>query len=245
MVLSKFKNVSLLCSSLMLLIIAAFQSCTLVKNSAKQELSDGYYTKITTTGNSKVYIDVTEETIAIYPTQKHASFRTIDTTLPTLTYSSISDVMGTYDFVLSKNSLDVDFITMPLKYRWAQQAMPPQLNANLNGAFYLGFRNDRYKINYIANPIRKAERYINHFGYSVGVFTGIGNTAMNAATTGNSMLQDYDGIVWSKGIAAIVGVNFFTIGLALGFDNLMDHNRTIWLYESKPWVGVAVGLNLN
>lgn len=240
-----FKNFSVQCSSLMFIITVAFQSCSLVQKTAKQELSDGYYTKIKAKKNTQVYIDVVDGTIAIYPTQKHASIRIIDTSLPVLTYAPMSDVMGKHDFVLSKNSFDVDFITMPLKYRWAQQAMPPQLNANLNGALYLGFRNDRYKINYSANPLRKAERQINHLGFSLGVFTGIGKTTMSAATTGSSMLKDYDGIVWSKGIAGIVGVNFFTVGVAVGFDNLMDHNRTIWLYESKPWIGLAFGLNLN
>lgn len=51
--------------------------------------------------------------------------------------------------------------------------------------------------------------------------------------------------MWSKGIAGIVAINGFTVGLTFGFDKLLDKNRTVWIYEEKPWFGLAVGLNLN
>ena len=85
----------------------------------------------------------------------------------------------------------------------------------------------------------------NHFGFSFGVFTGFGNTFMSPTNTNNILQQEYDGIVWSKGVAGILAVNNFTLGLAFGFDNLLDKNHSNWNYKNKPWVGLAFGLNLN
>ncbi|MGL6268762.1 MAG: hypothetical protein ACRC2O_12600 [Chitinophagaceae bacterium] len=76
-------------------------------------------------------------------------------------------------------------------------------------------------------------------------FTGLGNTFMSPTNTNNTLLQEYDGIVWSKGLAGILAINNFTVGLALGFDYLVDKNRSIWIYQNKPWLGLAFGLNLN
>jgi hypothetical protein len=68
---------------------------------------------------------------------------------------------------------------------------------------------------------------------------------MNPWVTENQITQEYDGVVWSKGIAGIIGIDNFTIGLALGWDHLLDKNKNYWIYQGKPWLGLAFGLNLN
>jgi hypothetical protein len=35
-----------------------------------------------------------------------------------------------------------------------------------------------------------------------------------------------------------------TLGLSLGFDNLLDPNEHIWAYQQKPWIGLMLGINL-
>ena len=42
-----------------------------------------------------------------------------------------------------------------------------------------------------------------------------------------------------------INFNNITAGLALGFDNLLDKNKKIWIYENKYWIGLTFGLNLN
>ena len=68
---------------------------------------------------------------------------------------------------------------------------------------------------------------------------------MNPSVTNNQITTEYDGLVSSKGLAGIIGINNFTIGLALGYDNLLDANKKKWIYQGKPWIGLAFGLNLN
>jgi hypothetical protein len=100
-------------------------------------------------------------------------------------------------------------------------------------------------VNYIANPLSKSDRIVNHFGFSLGAFAGLGNTFMSPTNTNNLLQKEYDGILWSRGLAGFLAINNFTVGLALGFDRLLDKNHTIWIYQNKPWLGLAFGLNLN
>lgn len=217
----------------------------MLQKSAKQDLSDGFYKKKSNSENSKVYVDVVDETIRIQLTKKGFNEIVIDTLQTCELYQPEIKIKEKSNFSLIKNSFDIDFLTIPLKLRSAEKDVPPQLNANLNGAVYFGYRTDIYKINYTQNPLKTAMRQTNHFGYSIGLFTGFGNTSMSPTNSNNILKQEYDGVVWSKGIAGIIGINNITMGLTFGFDNLLDKNRTIWIYENKPWLGLAFGLNLN
>lgn len=230
---------------LFFLVLLFFSSCALFRKTAKQELSEGFYTKKSPSNKSRVYVNVLEEAIYLYPTIKQDNVRIIDTLNPSETYLPKLQTGGKIDFKLSQTSFDIDFFTIPFKLRFAENEVPPQLNANINGAVYVGCRRDIYKIKYHTNPLKMNTRKTNHFGYSLGFFTGFGNTFMSPTNTNAVLQQEYDGIVWGKGIAGIIGINHFTIGLTLGFDNLLDKNKSIWIYESRPWLGLAFGLNLN
>ena len=142
-------------------------------------------------------------------------------------------------------SFDLDFLTIPFKYRPQTDYMPQQFNTNLNGVIYIGYRNDIYNVSYKKTPIKTFIRKTTHYGFSYGLFIGFGGTAMNPWVTNNQIAFEYDGVVWSKGIAAIIGIDNFSIGLAVGADNLLDHNKSYWIYQDKPWFGLAFGLNLN
>lgn len=147
---------------------------------------------------------------------------------------------------LFKPSLDIDILTALFKVRpQVKNFLPTQLTANFNGNIYVGHRTDIYQIHYKKNPLDIYKRQINHFGFSGGLFLGLGNTAMNSSTTNNLISTEYDGIILQKGIAGIVAVNKLTIGVSIGFDNLLDKNSNTWIYENKPWFGLMLGLNLN
>jgi hypothetical protein len=147
---------------------------------------------------------------------------------------------------LIKPSLDIDILTALFKVRpQVKNVLPQQLSAIFNGNIYVGHRTDIYQIHYNKNSLDIYKRQINHLGFSGGLFFGLGNTAMNASTTNNSILTEYDGLTLQKGIAGIVAVNKLTIGVSIGFDKLLDKNNTTWIYQNKPWFGLMLGLNLN
>ena len=220
-------------------------SCSVMKKTAKKELIDDYYTQKTNKEKQQVYADIIDDTVRIYATKQIKNVLKVDTTQTPKVFLPLQNNKDNLGFLLSKTSLDIDFLTIPLKYRFSKKNVQPQLNTNLNGALYLGYRTDRYFITYKSNPLQKSERKTTHIGYSVGIFSGFGNTLMSPTNTNDKLLQEYDGLIWSKGIAAIFGVNSFTVGLSIGYDNLMDRNKNIWIYENEPWLGLAFGLNLN
>ena len=147
--------------------------------------------------------------------------------------------------VFYKRTFDLDFLTVPFKFRPERMTMPAQLNANVNGNFFIGFRYDQYKIKYKTTFIGSHKRQINHFGYSIGLFNGLGATAMNPWVTNDKISVEYDGVVFMKGVAVLLGIDNLNFGIAVGVDHLMDKNRKHWIYQGCPWIGLTLGLNLN
>ena len=68
---------------------------------------------------------------------------------------------------------------------------------------------------------------------------------MNAWVTDNQISYEYDGAVWNMGFAGVIGINRARMGFTLGWDHLPDNNKEYWVYQGQPWLGIAIGLNLN
>jgi hypothetical protein len=221
--------------------------CSVFRENSKYNFTDGRYKSTDVNKISRtVYVDYEGETIVVYPLRKTATGDAIDTAhQKPLMLGTIPPVDGPANYRFRQNSLDVDFLTIPFKHRFRIGEFPRQFTTNLNGAVYLGYRSDVYVLHYPTNLLGKTSRNITHAGFSFGVFTGFGGTAMNPWVTNNAINIEYDGVVWSKGVAAIIGLNNFSTGFAFGWDHLADRNRKVWIYQAKPWIGVVFGLNLN
>jgi len=217
--------------------LAAFiSSCSTLQNNAKYELADGKY-KLKIEGKKyNCYVENNQDSLTVYK-------------LPSKIATNLPNQLAIYipsKQRLIKSSLDIDILTALFKIRpEAKNVLPTQLNANFNGNIYIGHRTDIYQIHYKRNPLDVYQRQINHFGFSGGIFLGVGNTAMNPSTTDNIISSEYDGIVLQKGMAGVIAVNKLTIGVSIGLDNLLDKNNKFWIYENKPWFGLMLGLNLN
>lgn len=217
----------------------------MIRPTPKTALVDGLYLHKKDKLSRKVYVDVEEDVMRIHPTQSLGSKLSIDTLGTIDLYPEQIKDKSTEKSFFSKHSFDVDFLTIPLKYRFARYDVPPQLNTTLNGAVYLGYRIDKYLVSYKPDFLNRSVRSLTHYGFSWGIFNGLGSTDMNPTNTFNRVNQEYDGVVWNKGLAGILAINNFTLGISLGIDNLLDKNKKVWIYESKPWLGIAFGLNLN
>jgi hypothetical protein len=193
-----------------------------------------------------VYIIVGEDSIQAYPVKKDNNRLQADTSASfTFPFPPLKPpgVFTKIDFI--QKTIDLDVLTILFKIRPGISSLPTQLNTNFNGAFYLGLRSDRYSLDYRKNLLYNYKKTITHYGYSFGLFTGIGATTMNSSVTNNRINQEYDGLVLPNGIAAIVGVNNLSLGIALGTDFLLDRNKASWIYQGKTWLGLSVGLNIN
>ncbi|MDQ3535627.1 MAG: hypothetical protein M3421_08385 [Bacteroidota bacterium] len=216
-------------------------------NNSKYDFTDGTYSSKAFDGSKqKVYVDNEEESLFIYPIKMEENTHVIDTSIykPLLLPQNKSSI-PLPSLLFRQNSFDIDFLTILIKVRPSEEDLPTQFNTNFNGAVYFGYRSDIYKINYNPTPLNHFNRKTTHIGLSIGGFLGVGSTDMNPFVTSNQINEEYDGLVISKGIAGILGFNNFNVGITLGFDTLPDRNRRFWIYQNKPWLGLALGLNLN
>lgn len=213
-----------------------FSSCVTLQNNAKYDLAEGVYQLKIDNKKFSGYIENNTDSIKI-------------TNLSSKISTSLPEQINIFSPVKQrfiKPSLDIDILTTLLKIRpQVKQVIPTQLNTAFNGNLYIGHRTDVYQISYQKNPLGNYKRKINHFGFSGGVFVGLGNTIMTSTTTNNAITTEYDGIILQKGIAGIIAVNKLTIGVSFGLDNLLDVNQDSWIYQNKPWYGLILGLNLN
>jgi hypothetical protein len=220
--------------------------CGFLQSSPKYRFSEGYYkSRLFHKKEKNVYVLPSEDTIKIY-TAKSLGKDSVDP-VRSLKVAFLPDKkplqFPTYRFY--KNTLDVDVLSILFKYRPAVGGFPRQFNTTLNGAVYLGYRNDSYHLSYCQTPFRVFRRRITHFGYSFGVFTGFGSSRIDPFVTNNNIAIEYDGVVNLSGVAFIVGVNNLSLGITGGVDYLLDQNRKFWVNHQKPWFGLSVGLNIN
>lgn len=215
-------------------------SCSIIQSNNKESFVEGYYF-MRSKAKQSIFINMQEDTVQVYYMDKK---RQNISSKPDLIFPNYSreKLQGTR---VSISSFDIDFLTILLKLRPATQGMEPQINSNLNGVLYFGRRIDSYLIKYQTNPLKDYNRQIKHYGFSLGGFIGIGNTFVAPQTTQNQVQYEYDGIILNKGVSAIIAVDNFTLGVSLGFDNLLDRNGRWWIYQNKPNLGLVVGMNLN
>lgn len=244
---SQIKRLVYICFAVSALLLSA--GCTSLQESSKYQFAEGVYrAKVSGAPSAKVYVDKAEETLLLYPARDYRRGQPVLLDTATKIALAIPEELDSdpgHAYIFSKPSFDLDVLTIPFKYRPGTAGIPNQLNTTFQGALFVGARRDVFRYQYKATPVGNYRRFFNHFGYSLGLFSGIGATTVNEVVTGGTVGYEYEGVVLLNGVAGIIGINNFTVGLALGFDHLLDKNRQDWVYQRKPWLGLAFGLNLN
>jgi hypothetical protein len=219
--------------------------CVPVEKMARHDFDSGFYrlnTGIAQT--SHVYIKVIEDSIVVYPLS--STEKKIVPDITSFVGTRISDVKpGNYFYrsCFVNNSIDVDLTTVLLKYRPPVRGVPNQLSYNVNAALYMGLRRDFFKLIPYISPLREETSYIRQIGFDAGFFAGIGITTINPSVTESKELLEYDGIVFQKGFAGFITFDKISIGVAIGLDNLLDHNKNSWVYNQKPYFGLLIGIS--
>jgi hypothetical protein len=143
-----------------------------------------------------------------------------------------------------KKSFDLDAMIVPFKYRPVSMEFPRQLNTSFNGNVYIGYRVDRFWLDYKNTPAGLIKE-LKHSAITVGGFGGIGTAFISPWSTNYRTTDEYDGVVLTRGLAFMIGINSLTVGMGVGWDYLTDRDKDIWIYQNKPWYGLTLGLNIN
>ena len=208
------------------LFLIGFSSCSVLTNSPKYQLGNGNY--LHKKPGSK-YLPVVVIT-------KNDSLQVI---------TSVGKLMSvSHNDLFLKKSFDVDVLTIPAKYRPATVSLPTQLNTEFNGNIFLGYRLDRFRVKRKQVATLRTDR-VTHRALTFGLFGGIGATQVTPSTTNRMISDEYNGLIFQRGITVMAGINNLTVGLGAGWDYLTDEKRSVWIYQNQPWCGLTLGLNLN
>jgi len=229
--------------SLAALLIIILSSCAPMGSIAIHEFGSGYYNlKSEKAGSIKVYADVYEDSLVIYKMKPGSSKDPDPESGSGTRISTINPDSYLFSSRFIKKSMELDLSTIVTKLRPASSGVPVQLNANLNALVYMGARKDYYIIKSHKLPLNKDYSSVRQIGYDFGIFAGIGITPINPTVTNSKTELEYDGIVFQKGIGAFVTINYLSVGITLGFDNLMSNDSKIWIYNNRPYFGIALGI---
>jgi len=231
---------------LILFVLSFFQTgCGFLQRKAMHEVPNGYYRQIDPQHNSrKVYAEITEDSISIYPlTTLHP--RQANAGAGTIYFLNENSPSLTSIGKLVKTSFDIHLTSVLIKYRFSTPSLPNQFSNNFNGAFYAGIRKDFFRFRDDNSPLKTKRQHMNHTEIDAGAFAGLGTTPINASVTENNVTAEYDGLVLQKGVAVFIGIQNLSIGVGLGWDQLMDKYRIYWIYREKPWIGLVLGLKLS
>ncbi|MFD2936235.1 hypothetical protein [Spirosoma flavum] len=147
-------------------------------------------------------------------------------------------------FRYQDTAFDLDLFTLPLKYRFATAGQPGQLDDKLNVGIHAGYRYDlgRYRTVYFRHHQRSE---ITSFSIGFGGFLCFAPATVTSFSTAGRVQDDYQALGINYGVATTLSYGSVSAGLALGVERLSNHDRILWIYENKPWIGVTVGINLN
>lgn len=223
-------------------LLLSLSGCAPLETIATHHFASGYYNlKPAGAEPSKVYADVNGDSLAVYPLKPGSKEPDIESA-KVAEISKIDPGSYLYKSSFRKASIDADLSTVITKLRPASSGVPIQLNSTINAIFYLGARRDFYIIRTSRSVLNNSSSFIRQLGYDAGFFAGMGITPVNPTVTNDRTLLEYDGVVFQKGIAAFVTIDNLSIGVALGFDNLLGGDSDIWIYNNKPWVGIVLGI---
>lgn len=195
--------------------------------------------------SDRYYAVVDESEITLHTANRIPGGWLADTTQAVIIPMNTSETANRQSITFVNRSFDLDVLSILFKYRPTSFGIPNQLNTDFNTAGYIGYRTDAYIISFDKNPLNSYQRRINHFAYSAGFFAGLGATQISPFVTKDAIQSEYDGVVLTNGLSGLIGIGDLTFGLSLGLDHLLDKNHKVWIYNSKPWLGFTVGLNIN
>ncbi len=220
--------------SISILALSSLMSCAALKETARYEfIDDEYWYRQRPDKYQKVYVDadIENDRVDIYPVSPELK-------------EELPEIAEHVDQYFIMKDLHLNIVTIPFKLRPSVAGFPSQLNSNFNGEIFLGYRVDKFRRHFKNTPAGIKDEFL-HWGVSGGIFGGIGSSVIAPWTTSYQTMDEYNGLVLTRGVGVIGSINRLNVGLAVGWDYLTDRDRSIWIHQNKIWYGLILGLNLN
>lgn len=137
-------------------------------------------------------------------------------------------------------------ITVPFKIRPKLGDRPYEVTTGVNVGVAIGRRWNFTRVKPIYNvPGKKMVGYLdNQFSFALAFFSGLTTIKLTPSNTDEMVTMEKTVLGLDYGIAGTIGINKLNLGLALGWDSGFGKEATHWNYQTRPWFGVIVGLEL-
>ena len=153
---------------------------------------------------------------------------------------------------LKHNGWVISGLTIPLKYRFSTDRRGQEISDDFSASINLNAMISytlfgRSKFTYLKN----LDNSIRDFSWTLGGFVGASTLTLNNR---NTVSADEDRIpageqlnqgLFSVGLGTSFSYNSFSVGLFYGHDfGLGQDTGRLWDFEGKPFIGVALGINV-
>lgn len=129
---------------------------------------------------------------------------------------------------------DTHPLAIPIKIRPSLDDNPVQFAGEISVGSYIGYQTGK-------TSITDTERYI--YAQTISLFAAPSMIKIDptVADTDNSNLT----LGFSLGLAYIVNLNDFQIGLVGGVDYISGDASKTWIYQGQPWFSFTIGFDFN
>ena len=149
------------------------------------------------------------------------------------------------DFKYTKNKTVFQTLTIPFKFRSANNNKPSTVSTGFNAGIAIGYQWNYTKI----NPIYSQNNYSmvgydrKDVSFSLAPFFGLNSIELNVDNTNQSVLIKRNVLGISFGGAGVFAFNKFNLGLAMGFDYGLEDSKN-WDYQGVLWTGLVLGIDI-
>jgi hypothetical protein len=211
-------------------------------HSTKSKFTDGIYYTDRFSRHEVYVLKIDDDTTAVFPVKEYKD----STQIIVNERVNYTPVQRKFKYNKTnpqfyRQSLDVNLVTIPLKYRPYADGLPNQLTSNFNGAVYFGYRTDYFQLKYRRTPLNLYKQEVRHLAYSVGAYGGAGSTLVSPwVIRGNFPNIEYEGVTFTAGVATNIAIQNFTFGISLGAIALrtsMQHTGS--MNTSPMWASLS------
>ena len=150
------------------------------------------------------------------------------------------------EFRLSFSEWTVSALTIPIKYRFKQKALPKDIEEDFASSININMFIGRSfgKTNFMYR--KKVDNKINTWKLSGGLIIGTSTITLTSNNTSASNNPINENDTFNKGLLSIgfggaYSFNAINFGFFYGWDYGIGESANSWNYNKKPWLGLAIG----
>ncbi len=136
-------------------------------------------------------------------------------------------------------------LTIPFKIRKQEGDVPSQVTTSFNAGIAYGRQWNIHKVRpiYDTHNLKMTGYDENKFSFSLAPFIGLTPVTLSAKNTKNTIETDQSVLGLSSGLAGVVSINSFNVGLAFGTDIGLKNSKD-WIYQGEWWTGIVLGISI-